>query len=237
MRIHYILPAHNKEIVNTHIQTSIQCFDDERSVLIEDVTEKREVISKKINHGIQFSIQNKYYEPSDIVVIAQEDTIIQDPKYKEKLELIFKNNEVGMVGVEGCFNFDGTIKPFDVGHYVNGSKSNKIGIGEHVINKHGIGYFDNVSMVNDYWFAIRASLIKDSITPVVEGEYITAIDMGIQVLNIGKKLAVADILIYRKYTPTIDVTEYSKVIETYNDINYPIENGTIRNSGTMEIEL
>jgi hypothetical protein len=149
------------------------------------------------NRGIQAYVDAKNFEDDDIFIFVHSDVTIIDPNFAQKVETVFKlKQDVGLVGICGSSKIPELTNWYAVDHdLIKGRWIQFTNAKEIIMTKDNIGYYDDVIVVHKFFLAIRGILIKEGLR---FDESFTNdlynIDMGLQVLERGYKVAVADIL-------------------------------------------
>jgi len=177
---------------------ALQVFDKDK--------EKPENIFKKYNAGIEAAIKTELRD-DDIIVFMHEDVGIIDGIFKEKVELIFaEKNDVAVVGIAGAVELTErggwwmTSPDKMRGHLIQGKDGGGQGEGFH-LQKGAIGYFDDVVCVDGCMMITQGRFIKEGLAfddKTFESSDFYDIDVCMNALHMGYKVAVADILIYHQ---------------------------------------
>jgi len=181
--------------IGTH---ALQVFDKDK--------EQPENIFKKYNAGIEAAIDSGL-EDDDVIVFMHEDVGLVDNLFKEKIDLVFsEKKDIGLLGIAGATELTEkggwwmTTNDKMRGHLIQGKSVGNQGEGDHLI-KGAIGYFDDVVAIDGCIMVTLGKFLKegfsfDDIT--YEHNDFYDIDFGMQFLDKGYKLAVADILIFHQ---------------------------------------
>jgi hypothetical protein len=175
-----------------------QIYDNDKNV--------HENIFKKYSAGLETVKQNGLND-TDIVILMHEDVFILDNLFKEKIELLFSEKpEVGLVGVVGAnelterggwwMNGSDKLK----GHIIQGQDDGGVDKGNHLV-KGAIGYFDNVVCVDGCFMITKGEVIKNGLKfddDIYTGNDFYDCDLCLTVLEMGYKIACADILIFHQ---------------------------------------
>ncbi len=179
-----------------YLEPSLKNFPDIDWVQVENG--ENDSIFKKYNRGVN----HLKPEDNDIVVFCHADVKILDSNFCKKLQLIFdKKKDIGVLGLIGTVEFplaggwwigDHSLHR---GHLIQGMPGSDGKKTYHMVRK--IGYFDDLISVDGFCFCVRGSVVKQN--PFDEITYPNAyhfydIDYCISVLEMGYKIAVADIL-------------------------------------------
>jgi len=184
--------------------------------IMEKDPSKPENIFLKYNAGIEAMFQTDLQD-DDIVVFLHSDLAIIDNFFKSKVDLIFQEKkDVGLIGIAGSTemtelggwwmnkplsvdiggNYSGAL----VGHLIQGKSNGDMNQGNHLI-KGPIGYFDNVVAVDGCILITQGKFIKEGIKfddVSYQHNDFYDIDLCMQFLERGYKVAVADILVYHQ---------------------------------------
>ena len=143
---------------------------------------------------------------NDIVIFAHNDISIIDPSFKEKIEMIFNETDVALIGVvgtselkeSGCW-WDNDVSKLR-GHIEQGSKQKKINEGFH-LTKGGIGFFNDAVAMDGLILITLGKYLKESniMFPLCyDNSHFYDIDFSLQFLLKGYQIAIADIAIYHQ---------------------------------------
>tara|TARA_Y100000310_G_C20704121_1_gene833216 strand:+ start:9300 stop:10073 length:774 start_codon:yes stop_codon:yes gene_type:complete len=232
MIIHLVVAKDNEQTFNSHLVPSakrfnVNCFqvgdkpDANGNIVKKSIGEKYNIMIGMLN-------QQNIINDDTIVVFVHEDINILDNLFIEKLNTLFTEKpEIGMMGVvgveqiqEGGWWLDEENKP--VGHMVKGVDGENITKGEHATFG-GVGYYDNIAAVDGSLIAIRASLLKDitfDTDTLKSDRNMYAMDIGMQILQKGYRLCVADILVYHASRRLDHITDDWKVSKKLFDEKY-----------------
>lgn len=221
--------------------------------LFQAVTKKEaadEPEAKKYNLAVQAMFGNNMAEPGDLVGFIHEDIGIVDSLFKEKIHAVFnKRPDIGMLGVLGSNqisdSFEWWMNPPEHlrGHIIQGTSDNP-GKGEHLV-KGLIGFYDDIVSIDKNLMIVRSEILKeiqfdDEIFTINE---LYNTDFCLQVLEMGYKIAVADILIHQANQPKNEsknpvwqetrlkaIAKWSKyklpiTINSFDDIDKKSQNG------------
>lgn len=205
----FIIPRFNDQKFQIFAEPSLrkvnaqvlQAFDKDKS--------KPESIFKKLNAGIEAAIQTGLND-DDIVIFMHEDVGIIDNLFREKVELLFNEKpEVAIVGIAGATELTErggwwmTSSEKMRGHLIQGKSDGNLGEGFH-LQKGPIGYFDDVVCVDGCLMITRGKFIKEGLSyddkTFPSGNDFYDIDLAMRALEMGYKIAVADILIFHQST-------------------------------------
>lgn len=197
--IYFIVAKHNEDVLNNYLIPSVQKIQSELYLI-----EGSDNIYQKYNTGIQW-LKDKELKNNDIVCFIHEDVKILDPEFQRKIEYLFTNKpEVGACGVIGTRELleNGSWWINDqkklLGHIIQENQENNDQT-YHLI-KGGIGYSDEMVVVDGLMIAIRGSLINKGLKFDESYESFHLYDVTIcsQVLEMGYKVACVDILLQHK---------------------------------------
>lgn len=186
--IYYVVPSKSREsYLESHFKTA--GVRGSKRIMYGD-----DSIHKKYNKAIDAINPNA----DDIVVFAHDDVIIIDELMKDKLELIFESDDVGLVGIYGTteFNEGGgwwmcDRKVHGRGHIIQGNGNGTKG---HMVDR--IGYFDDVVTVDGCFFAMRGELLNTiKFDENFNSYHFYDSDISLQTIHAGYDVVVADILI------------------------------------------
>lgn len=207
--ITFVIPRHNDFNYERFIQASIKKYDDFNELLIVNDEGKCENIFVKYQKAVDV-IKEKKLPDDDIIVFVHEDVGIVDECFREKLELLFsKRTDVGLVGIVGTTELTEsgawwTNTPDKLkGHLVQGNDKDTVGKGFY-LKKGSVGFHDNIVAIDGCMMATTAKIVKEIINfdlqTFSESNDFYDLDLCIQILESGYKVAVADILIYHQST-------------------------------------
>jgi len=222
-----------------------------QAVQVADDPEKAPSVMSKYSLGTDALVKQNLVTDDDIVVFSKEDINIVDNEFKAKVEYLFETkDDIGIVGVIGTekISKDGwwlDKENVPVGHIIKGLSSGN-GQGE-PYEVGPIGYYDDIVAVDSNFFLVRASLLKeisfDKETLSMDND-LCAMDLCIQALQNGYRIAVADILIYQESTNHLSTSkgyeESQKIFnEKYKDLEFPItiNSFTFDRPETVEVEI
>ncbi len=227
----FIIARHDQKIYENYIEKSLKNIDCESYDVFDEENENL-TLTQKYNLGIG-SIKN--LDDNDIVVFIHEDVEIMDNLFKEKIDLIFKNENVGLLGVIGCTEFTKNgmwwaNRPENLfGHIIqeNNDKEN------HLV-KGAIGYSDNIVAVDGLILMIRGKLLKDGLrfdSRFGMDFYDISICLDI-LMKTDYKIAIADILVKHRSVGMGSLGENWKnsrdaMLKKYKDIIFPIDRDRI----------
>lgn len=185
---------------------ALQVFDNDKN--------NPENIFKKYNAGIN-SLHQSGVADDDVVVFMHSDTAILDNLFRQKVELLYNEKpDTGLIGIAGATEIterggwwmneplrvdenNNTVGSL-VGHLIQSKSNGKMGDGFH-LQKGAIGYFDNLVAIDGCFMITWGKIIKqglrfDEVT--YNSNHFYDLDICMQVLEMGYKIACADILIY-----------------------------------------
>ena len=196
--IRYVIAKSNDKLFQDYIQTHIKNVDPK---LVSVVTnEMGSTISKKYNYGIDYHLMNGLTD-NDVICFVHEDVKIHDKLFNEKLEMIFKARpDIGLVGVMGTTNFveQGgwwlSRRPIETrGHILQDRPDLKEPF--HMVDQ--IGFFDDLVSVDGCCMFMSGKLATEYTfdEDTYNGYHFYDCDCSFSALEMGYKVAVADILI------------------------------------------
>ena len=184
-------------------------------------------MAKKYNHAIN-EIELNGLEDDDILVFAHEDVKLLDETFVQKLEMIFKKKkDIGLVGIYGT-----TLFPESGGWWMADRSQHGRG---HIMQglpdkptfhmQDRIGFFEDVASVDGCMIAIKGSMINEGFRfdETIEGYHFYDVDASFTILEMGYKVAVADILIeHASHGPLGESWENARVdfINKWKDKGY-----------------
>lgn len=162
-------------------------------------------IHNKYVRGVDF-LKNELRE-EDIVVFCHNDVNFIDTLFRNKVESIFNNTDVALLGVIGTSNLneDGCWwnNPTNIlrGHIIQGSKDKPVGAGFHMV-KGLIGFFDDVVAIDGLcMITIGKHIMRHNINfdgTTYSGNHFYDLDFCMNFLTKGLKIGIADILVYHR---------------------------------------
>jgi len=198
-----IIARHDEALYNQYIGPTIR----RHQCAICDVHDRPELgkptIADKYNYGIAAFAQKGQLQRHDIIVFVHEDVRIIDPQFARKIEIVFaQKREVGVLGICGATEITErggwhlTNKDNLRGHLLQEFQGNT----NHNIFGGRIGYFDDLCVVDGFCFAVRAKLFTEGVSfdkSVGDWDFYD-LDICLQALEKGYKVATADILLQHK---------------------------------------
>ena len=202
-------------------------------------------IGTKYNKCVEAYRQNGLND-DDIIVFCHEDVIITDPNFSQKMQVLFNTKpDVGMVGVGG-----GTVLPENMNWFMQGQETIRgQWLQEYqgqiaIMKKDNVGYYDDVVVLHKFMFAIRGSLFNQGLKfdENLKQHDLYNVDVGLDVLNMGYKLAVVDILVQHKSSRENNVNhEYIKQKWEEKGKTFPLTvdqfNANIEEAEFVEIDI
>lgn len=250
MSFYCIIAQNNIEVFDNYIMPGLQKWEVDAAISMDSIPGIKESIFKKYNDGIKTFIERKYPEllPTDIIAFCHEDVKLLDPFFIPKIQLVFKQREdVGLCGVVG------TIKLNDTGAWWQNSPNDLRG---HIMQENGencshlikgpIGFYDDLVAVDGLCFFIRASLFLDGLRfddATFDGFDFYDIDICMQVLKHGYKIACVDVLLQHKSIGDISKSQSwhiarDKFIAKWKtEMSFPITQKSFIESNIVEIEV
>ena len=206
--VNILIPRHNNEVFNTFLEPSLKKFG--MGKVFQMGTEPGAIsknIFSKYNDGIEAMLQTGLGD-DDIVCFVHEDVGIVDNNFQQKLEMVFsEKKDVGLIGIAGTMEFTDNggwwmNHPSKLrGHLIQGKENAPINEGFHLV-KGPVGYYDDCVAVDGCFMVTKGKIIKEGLrfdnVTFNEGNDFYDIDLGFQVLEMGYKVAVVDILMYHK---------------------------------------
>jgi len=166
------------------------------SIEVEDGPEKLS-LTHKYNLGITKLINELKIGKEDIVVFCHSDVEILDDNFEQKIQMVFQNfDDIGLLGVIGANEFH------NHGMWWSNTPEKLYG---HIIQQNGeqefhlkkkVEFNKNVVVVDGLIMAIRGELLLNGLKFDERYSFdFYDIDMCFQVLEMGKMVAIADILV------------------------------------------
>lgn len=186
----------------------LQIFDKDK--------DNPENIFKKYSGGIEALI-NSGLQDDDIVIFMHSDVAILDNLFKEKLEFLFaEKKDVAIIGIAGATKLterggwwmeaplkieeNGNQSGALVGHLIQGKSDAPVGQGFH-LQKGPVGFFDNLVAVDGCIMITQGRFIKEGLMfdmETYDSNDFYDIDLCMRALELGYRVAVADILIFHE---------------------------------------
>lgn len=242
MEIIFIVAKENNETYNQFIAPSLnklkhQCMHiGDKSDATTGVINKKS-ITEKYNIVCNILKEQNLATDDKLFVFCHEDINILDNLFIEKVKMIFEEKlDIGILGIAGVetiteygWLYDKDNNP--KGHLILGNIQGKIGQGDHKLIG-AVGYYDNIVAIDGCMFVVRGSLIKNNniqfdLENFKNDRNMYAMDICMQSLISGFKIAVADILIFHNSTRTMTASnewiESKKIFnEKYKELEVPI---------------
>jgi len=209
MNFKFIIPRlgdGDEQKFKTFTEPSLKKIGVQAFQVFDQNKEKPENIFNKYNAGIESLLQNNLQD-DDIIVFMHSDVGIIDNIFKEKVELVFNEKpDVAILGIAGAIELNSkggwwmTTEEKMRGHLIQGNNGGGNAEGFHLI-KGSIGYFDDLVCVDGCILITKGKFIKEGlIFDVKTFEYndFYDIDFCFQAIEMGYKVAVADILIFHQ---------------------------------------
>lgn len=258
MEIIFIVARENEEIYNNLVAQSLNKLKHQCLQIGDKPNSEGKIIKKSITEKYNISLSvlkdQKLATDDKIFIYCHEDVNILDNLFIEKVNMVFEEKpEIGILGVVGVENitehgwlYDKDNKP--KGHLILKTDKGKFGQGNHKTIGN-VGYYDNVIAIDNCIFAIRGTLIKDDIIQFdienfSKDRNMYAMDICMQCLKGGYKVAVADILVFhnslRNMTVSDEWIESKKIFNNkYKDLKFPININSFKidKSEVMSIEI
>ena len=157
----------------------------------------------KYNKCIE-AIKEQGLADDDVIVFCHNDVVIKDNFFKEKIEMIFSETDVGLVGVigtselieSGCWwNADQNKLR---GHILQGSKGTSDSF--HLV-KGSIGYFNDAIAVDGLILITTGKFLKESgimFSSDYDNSHFYDLNFCLDFLLKGYNIAIADIMVYHQ---------------------------------------
>lgn len=162
--------------------------------------------SKKYNTTIDALFQNNLIQDEDIVCICDEDVSLLDMYFSNKLEMVFKEKSITLLGVLGTSLLSENCEwwmnpPEHLRGHIFQQNPKKLSESNH-FEKGMVGYYDDIVAIDRCFMAIRGSELQNfRFDDTFSNNELYNIDFCLQILEAGKKIAVADILLGRCEIP------------------------------------
>ena len=163
-------------------------------------------IRYKYQRGIAFA-KNNQLEDEDIVILCHNDVNFIDAHFREKVERIFQETDIALLGVIGTSSLNDTgcwwdgAKNILRGHIIQGAREKVAGDGFHLV-KGQIGFFDDIVAVDGLCMITLGKYLKQSGIDIdiqtYSGNHFYDLDLCMCYLSKGFKVGIADILVYHK---------------------------------------
>lgn len=201
-----IIPRHDDNKFNTLAAPSMKNVGMQVLQVFDQKKDVPENIFKKYNGGIE-ALMNAGIADDDIVVFMHEDVGLVDGLFKEKLEFLFAEKpDVAVLGIAGATELTErggwwmTTPDKMRGHLLQGKEGQTIGQGHH-LQKGAIGFFDEVVCVDGCILITRGKFLKEGLAfddKTYDSNDFYDIDFCFRAMEMGYKVAVADILIFHQ---------------------------------------
>jgi len=203
--ITYIVPMHDKLTYETFIKNSIKKYGGRAMEMNNEDPNIPESIFVKYKTAMDVLVSSDLND-DDIFVFVHEDVGIVDEFFNEKVKTIFDSRkDVGIVGIAGTSVLEQngawwhTNQENLRGHLVQGNGTDSKGS---YLKKGKVGFFDDVVAVDGCILITTGKMIRDvfklDMELFKECNDFYDIEMCMQVLEAGYKVAVADIFIFHR---------------------------------------
>lgn len=194
MKVYYVVALHDKTIFENNIE---QYLIDKNTILIENI--ENDSMFKKYNRAID---QIPDLSDEDVLCFVHEDIKLLDDMFHSKVEMVFKlKPEVGILGIYGTTQFvEGggwwmCDRPtYARGHIMQGRPDLEKPFH---MTEGNIGFYDDLVSVDGCMFCMSGKMAKkyrfDELN--FDGYHFYDVDTCFRALEMGFKVAVADILI------------------------------------------
>jgi hypothetical protein len=186
--------------------------------IFDDPKQPNFSIFQKYNKAID-TLKKQDIGINDLFIFCHNDVGFLDNLFKEKIENIFEQTNIALVGFvgtselieSGCWwnTSDGSNKALR-GHLIQGSKKKLPMEGIHLV-KGSIGFFDDVVGVDGLCMVVSGKAIRDSEitfdTETFKGNHFYDLSFCLDLLLAGYDIAVADILLYHQSEGASNVSE------------------------------
>jgi hypothetical protein len=169
-------------------------------------TPEQNSINFKYSHGVR-ALKQSNIGDEDIVVFVHNDVSFLDSNFKQKVEMIFDEKDVALLGFvgtkelkeNGCW-WDNPVNILR-GHLIQGKRDKNNGEGIHLV-KGQIGFFDDVVAIDGLCMITLGKYLKSGgieiDTATYQGNHFYDLDLSMSFLTKGYKIGIADILVYHK---------------------------------------
>lgn len=229
--IKFIVARKNNVIYNEYLKTSLEKMNVSSYDVFDSKGENLS-LTKKYNLGIEKSIKDGL-DDNDIIIFAHEDIKVIDQYFEDKVNLVFQNEKIGMLGVIGCSQLTrncmwwGNRPEWLFGHCLQEYRNGKT---SHLI-KGSMGYCEDIVAIDGLIIMIKGKVLKDGLR-FDENFKFNFYDICIcldLLKNTKYKIAVADILILHKSEGLGSLTKEwhlakNKMIQKYKKmgVKFPI---------------
>ena len=246
-RIFFIVTKESEATFSKYLSPSLKPINCE-CVAVSNEPGKIESTPKKYNLGLQALLGRGDIPDDGIFVFCNEDIKIVDNAFREKVEIIFNETDAALIGTAGTISLEENCdwrksKAENIkGHYLLEVAGDRIG--KH-ISTGEIGFFNEVVAIDNSIVITQAKYLKEGIRfdPNVSTDKdladFMAADFALQFLKKGHRTAVADILIYKRTTPS-DKLDNVKFRAKWDDLGFPITIDKFKlgdANNVMEIEI
>lgn len=201
-----VIPRHNDAKFTSFAEPSLKKIGAQVLQVFDKDKSKPENIFTKYNAGIE-SLMNSGLQDDDIIIFMHEDVAFVDNLLRDKIEFLFtEKKDVAILGIAGAIELTErggwwmTTPDKMRGHLIQGKDGGNQGEGFH-LQKGAIGYFDDLVAVDGCILITRGKFIREGLAfdhKNYHSNDFYDIDICFQAMEMGYKIAVADILIFHQ---------------------------------------
>lgn len=197
----FIIARHDKKIYNEYIKTSLDILKEAKTYDVFDSEGEHLSLTKKYNLGIEKAIKDNLQDDEPLIFV-HEDIKILDQYFEEKVNLVFQNKNIGILGVIGClqFNINGMWWANEpnwlFGHCMQEYEKGKT---KHLI-KGDIGYCEDIVAIDGLIIIVKGKILKDGLR-FDENFNFNFYDINLcfdLLYKTNYKIAIADMLVLHK---------------------------------------
>lgn len=201
-----VVPRHNDQKFKAFTEPSMKKISGQIVQVFDQNKDVPENIFKKYNGGIEVMMNNGLAD-DDIVIFMHEDIGIVDNLFRDKVEFLFsEKKDVAVLGIAGATELTDrggwwmTTPDKMRGHLLQGKDGGGQGEGFH-LQKGAIGYFDDLVCVDGCIMITQGKFLKEGLAfddKTYDSNDFYDIDFCFRAIEMGYKVAVADMLIFHQ---------------------------------------
>jgi len=201
-----VVPRHNDQKFKAFTEPSMKKISGQLVQVFDQNKDVPENIFKKYNGGIEVMMNNGLAD-DDIVIFMHEDIGIVDNLFRDKVEFLFsEKKDVAVLGIAGATELTDrggwwmTTPDKMRGHLLQGKDGGGQGEGFH-LQKGAIGYFDDLVCVDGCIMITQGKFLKEGLAfddKTYDSNDFYDIDFCFRAIEMGYKVAVADMLIFHQ---------------------------------------
>jgi len=201
-----VVPRHNDQKFKAFTEPSMKKISGQLLQVFDQNKDVPENIFEKYNGGIELMMNNGLAD-DDIVIFMHEDIGIVDNLFRDKVEFLFsEKKDVAVLGIAGATELTDrggwwmTTPDKMRGHLLQGKDGGGQGEGFH-LQKGAIGYFDDLVCVDGCIMITQGKFLKEGLAfddKTYDSNDFYDIDFCFRAIEMGYKVAVADMLIFHQ---------------------------------------